>query len=173
MSGLRIALSGKARSGKDTIADRLEWWTGAIKINISAGVYDACNSIQNIVGAKIEKDPRLLQGVGMLCRELYGPDVWIDCTVRKIDSLIIYNDPKVNIVISDVRFPNELEKLKSIGFTIVRIVRDNRPIDRDPNHISEIALDDYPFEHIIYNNGTLEELNYKVLEMVSKLSNKT
>lgn len=59
-------------------------------------------------------------------------------------------------IITDVRFPNELERIKQYGGVIIRVV-DPRKEARDL-HASETALDNHQFEFNIRNDGTIEEL---------------
>ena len=59
-----------------------------------------------------------------------------------------------NWIITDVRFPNEAKAIKDRGGILIRI---NRPqlIERDFEHLSETALDDYNgFDYVIENNSS-------------------
>lgn len=68
-----------------------------------------------------------------------------------------------NWIITDVRFPNEARAIKERGGIIVRV---NRPFvriegqgkQRVARHSSETALDNWEFDYIANNEGTLEEL---------------
>jgi hypothetical protein len=61
--------------------------------------------------------------------------------------------------VSDVRFPNEADMITNMGGIMVRIDGSRTgPGNRDPNHISETALDDYEFDYRFTNDGTLEDL---------------
>lgn len=72
------------------------------------------------------------------------------------------------ILITDVRFPNEIDSMCSGEFSDI-VIRINRDLKRDQQldqHSSETALDNYPYWHYtIDNNGTLEDLeaNAKIL----------
>ena len=57
-------------------------------------------------------------------------------------------------IITDTRFPNEAQAIKARDGVVIRI---NRGVDNG-NHPSETALDNYAFDYIIDNNGTMEEL---------------
>lgn len=71
-----------------------------------------------------------------------------------------------NTIITDMRFPNEMEAIKSRGGITIRIDGDpkNQQGDgtRDDNHPSETSLDDADFDFHIINNGTLKDLEEKV-----------
>jgi hypothetical protein len=56
-------------------------------------------------------------------------------------------------IVTDMRFINEAQMIRSLGGKLVdirRINKDNSPYvapDRDPNHRSEVELDDYPADY--------------------------
>ncbi len=76
-----------------------------------------------------------------------------------------------NWIITDLRFPNELEAIKSRGGITIRVERDTRefkeyfdgkewvkkPMPNDI-HPSETALDKAEFDYVIYNTGSIENL---------------
>jgi hypothetical protein len=59
-------------------------------------------------------------------------------------------------VIADVRFPNEAEAIKERGGKVIRINRHNHGAVN--THKSEIAMDNYMFDHVLYNDGTIDDL---------------
>lgn len=82
-----------------------------------------------------------------------------------------------NWVITDMRFPNELEAVVVRGGFTIRVVRPKPRemflmnattiIDtRIPEHPSETALDDARFDYVIDNDGTLDELVQKVKDIL-------
>ena len=77
-----------------------------------------------------------------------------------------------NWIITDTRFPNELQAVKDKGGINIRV---NRPKERElilrnatsiidtrktlePEHKSETALNNATFDYVILNNGTIEDL---------------
>lgn len=70
------------------------------------------------------------------------------------------------VIITDVRFPNELEAIKKYNGVTIRInrglVERTGKMIQGPEHISETALDDAEFDYVIDNNGTIEELIVKI-----------
>jgi hypothetical protein len=80
-----------------------------------------------------------------------------------------------NWIITDMRFPNEMEAvLKREGITI-RVVRsfnhkmgskETGTLDLTPLHPSETALDDAEFDYEIINDGSIEDLIEKVKQIL-------
>lgn len=71
-----------------------------------------------------------------------------------------------NWIITDTRFPNEAEAIRSHGYANIRVNRQGET----GNHPSEIALDDYGrFDFIIDNNGSLQQLKENVAGILNSL----
>lgn len=83
-----------------------------------------------------------------------------------------------NWIITDVRFPNEADAIKQRGGIVIRV---NRPCkecgvleghkmiphkNKPSEHESETALDDYEFDYIVDNSGTIEELIVKIKDIL-------
>ena len=76
-----------------------------------------------------------------------------------------------NFIITDMRFPNELEAVKSKGGITIRIERPNeRETDASERalHPSETALDNAKFDYVVYNTGTIEDLIKKIKDILIK-----
>lgn len=72
-------------------------------------------------------------------------------------------------IITDCRFPNETKAIKERNGILIRVKRTQfLKVDSlaTHEHPSETALDDYKFDHVIDNDGTLEELVEKVREIL-------
>lgn len=109
----------------------------------------------------------LLQLLGTeAVRGVIHTDVWARRLQRRIES-----DVWADWVIDDVRFKNEAGIIRSMGGIVVRVDRENRPLGgRDPNHASEIDLDDYAdWDFIIDNNGSLDHLREGVTTMMGEI----
>lgn len=81
---------------------------------------------------------QVLQTVGTETGRAYHKDLWIEATFR----LIQKEQPEI-AVITDMRFPNEVEATKAVGGRIIRLTRNPSPDDK---HISETALDEGVFD---------------------------
>lgn len=106
-----------------------------------------------------EVTPRLiLQKFGTeSCREGIADNIWIAALEKRIQG---YND----VVISDVRFPNEIDFVRSAGGIIVRVKRGEDPTleELSKMHISETAWNNTLPDFLIFNNGTVDELKKEV-----------
>lgn len=164
---LKLALGHQARVGKDTLANYVANVAPTSTFSFAEDVYKIAEMIQKFLGKPVVKDPGLLQLIGTGLREHYGNNIWIDRTMEKIKSEEAATDK--NIIVTDMRFQNELETLKENGFTTIKIMRENRPIDRDPNHISEIALANAKFDYTINNNSSLEDFIKEIDNVVNDI----
>lgn len=75
---------------------------------------------------------------------------------------------KVNVVVDDVRFENEAKAIRDLGGKLIKIKRsDQSSVVVADDHVSEQELDDSLFDHIINNDGTLEELEDKIDNLIN------
>jgi hypothetical protein len=168
-----IALTGLARSGKDTVAARLVERHGYVRVAFADRLKDAAlkadplvhfgilgpyrlSDIVNSVGWETAKDQypevrRFLQHYGQTIREI-EPTFWIRAVG---DAVRAAHDAGRPVVLTDCRYANEAEFLKTQGFDLVRITR---PGQEPGPHISEREMLRYPTGRTIVNAGTLADL---------------
>ena len=112
-----------------------------------------------------EVTPRLiLQKMGTeACRHGIADNIWIAALEKRIHG---YED----VVISDCRFPNELQFIRSAGGIIVRVKRGNDPSEEElaKMHISETAWNNCNPDIVITNDGTVEELKKEIKKILTK-----
>ncbi len=168
-----IGISGKATAGKDTVAyyygkyckDRctILHFADSLKdccqgLLIPFGTYDmSLQETKKLIIPWMGKDytvRNLLQDVGNAFRDSITPDFWVNIMIGKI-AAINKNGSIDTILIPDVRYPNEFRMIKDLGGEVWRVERPNIEV---MNHISETALDDYTFDKVIENNGTITDL---------------
>ena len=176
---MRIALSGLKRSGKDTVGSYLIQ-------NYSCKRYAFADEVKRLARelfpeefVQNDKPVDLLQWLGNTMRQR-NPDVWIN---RLSTMIQLTKDPVPNLVVTDVRYPNEVQALKNLGFTIVKVqvpveVSIERSKATEVNFTEELLLheseqlaqsNEQYYDYVIENTGTLEELYSKVEEMVEVL----
>jgi hypothetical protein len=154
-----VGVGHKARRGKGAIGSWLQTQFGFVERNFSAALYTECREMFDMEG----KDAELLQRWGEARR---GPDenYWVD----RLDRWYRKSLPAGRgMVVTDVRYPNEVEWIRDHGGEVWRVDRDEplEAIGRDANHRSETALDEYDgWDRIIDNNGTLAELSCLLYE---------
>ena len=102
-------------------------------------------------------------------RNHFHPDIWILSLIRRIET-----QPDTDFVITDTRFPNEIETIRQLGGKIVLVERGEKPAwydmalayNRNPNaglpkpdvHFSEWAWIGSEIDYTIKNDGTMVEL---------------
>jgi len=69
-----------------------------------------------------------------------------------------------NWIITDMRFPNEMEAVELREGVTIKVVRPGTTVGTHP---SETALDDAYFDHVISNDGTIEDLIEKVRQVLT------
>jgi hypothetical protein len=186
--GLVVGLSGKFGSGKDTAATLLQeampemhWKRISFAYLVKATVATLTSTTMeaNLSDAGKQTVPRgfkdtlgtLQQKVGMAMRQHIDPDVWVQAAFATIA-------PGDNVLVTDVRFPNEATEIRDRWGGLVIRLQGRAPRTeerRDPNHPSETALDNSPtaFNAIIENTGTLAQLRSHLVDVVrARLDNK-
>jgi len=162
-----IGLSGKKRVGKDTVAAMLELLlpnskTYAFAARLKAEVARACGVTVPYIDEHKDNFRLILQGWGTdFKRKLHGEDYWI-----KKMQIALTNLNTDCVIVPDVRFKNESQFIKNNHGIIIRVERETGHLDK---HISETELDSEPYDHLIVNNGTLEELLTKVENVVKQI----
>lgn len=172
-----IAISGHAQNGKDTVASilssKLEDMGERVLIAHYADLVKyVCRTFFDWNGEKDEYGRGLLQYVGTDVVRSQAQDYWVGFIV---DMLRFFGDNWDTVIIPDTRFPNEVERLKDAGFSVdhLRVVRGSfsNPFEspltpEQQRHPSETALDDCVPDHVIWNDGTLDELKAAVTHYI-------
>ena len=155
-----IGLSAKKRHGKDTLGALLVAHHGYQRIAFADALYAEVAARYGISVEALQdpatkestldvlggRSPRVvLQDYGMQ-RRAEDEEYW----VRQVHAAV--NDgtkPAHRWVITDVRLPNEAAFVERHGI-LVRVERPDYP-DSGDRHVSEMALDDWPFRYRIAN----------------------
>jgi hypothetical protein len=120
-----------------------------------------------------------------VCRKGFHDDIWIASLENKLRT------STDDIVISDCRFPNEIKSIRNAGGIVIRVKRGEEPewyeaavnmnsgetgnmswalskerINKLGIHASETAWVGTRFDHVLTNNGTIDELTNKVKGLV-------
>ncbi len=113
-----------------------------------------------------EVTPRLiLQKMGTeACRHGIADNIWIAALEKRIHGY-------ENVVITDVRFPNEIDFIRSAGGVIVRVRRGEDPTEEQlaKMHISETAWKGQAVDYTLINDSTMENLKDNVRFTLTEL----
>ena len=193
---INIAISGQARTGKNTFANFLKeeiiekcntsdpfvkiiaiadpiknivmemipdadrqclWGDSELRSNVLP------NNLKDLDGNELTYRKMLID-IGTLGRK-YHPDIWVHALIKSFKEPSAYK----SWIISDVRFINEINYLKSVGFHLVRLKRNDIPQINDVSETLQLNISDSAFDNVIENNGSLDDLYLKAKEIVNKL----
>ena len=193
-----IGVCGFIGSGKDTIADYLVNFHEFRRESFANTLKDAVSSVfgwdRTMLEGRTKEarewreqvDPWWAQRLAMptltprwvlqywgteVCRKTFHDDIWIASLENKL------RQSKDNVVVSDVRFPNEITAIKNLGGKIVWVQRGALPewyehaVEANAGsnvainemmirkvHASEWAWIGSDFDAILDNNGTIDML---------------
>lgn len=142
-------LSGKARSGKDSVANKLiniyeNNNKKAIKLAYASYLKIYAKNILNWNGDDNNKPREFLQQIGVeLIKNNINPKMLIN---RLLEDIEVYSYFYDIIIISDARFREEIEEVKAKynDVTVIHIKGNNNDLtEEQKNHITETSLDDY------------------------------
>lgn len=164
-----IVISGKASSGKSLSANIIKENTNnTILLAYADYLKMYAKNISGWDGSEDTKPRELLQQLGVeLIKNNINENMLIN---RIIEDIKVYSYFYDYIVITDARFPNEIESIKK-EFDNVISVRINRNIynldKKYQNHSTETGMDEYNnYDYVIDNNSDLKALEIKVMEVV-------
>lgn len=171
-----IGLAGKMGSGKSSVSTVLQGLYGNAHVRgFAAGVKEKARSQGLDPSVKTPTMREVLQEIGHGERER-NPSYWIERYWEWAKQLPDF--PFVNLIVDDVRYPNEVEFLWSKGFRVGYIyvpkpIRTVRLLRRDGavpygrfDHESEIALDDFEGWDFTINNFTADDMRKAIHDPV-------
>lgn len=183
-----IALTGLARSGKDSVAARLVEKHGYVRVAFADPLKEMALRIDPMIdvepytdtsGYAYADDWRLAEAVAEYgweqVKDLFpevrrflqhlgqsvreaDPEFWIRLAQAKIYRARLAGRP---VVVTDVRYRNEARSLSSIGFQVVRVERPGI-VAGEGAHVSETEMAGYPVDGKLRNSGDLDDLNRAV-----------
>lgn len=116
-----------------------------------------------IPGFKTVTPRQIMQTLGTdWGREAIDQDLWTNVARAKIEKL---RDKGVNVVVDDLRFPNEYDLVRGLGGFAVKVVRPDP--SREAGGAYEGKLRGRDWHHVIFNTSSLFDLKGKVLSFAS------
>ena len=203
-----IGITGFIGSGKDTVADYLVNFHGFRRESFASSLKDAVSAVfgwdrtllegrtQESREWREQKDewwserlggtitPRyILQVWGTeVLRDRFHQDIWIASVENKI------RQTKDNVVITDCRFPNEMQALRNAGGKVIRVKRGPEPdwyhlallanrgdyecqfkMNEYMIHPSETSWVGSNFDAVIENSASIDELYQSIRSQVLNL----
>lgn len=167
-----IGIAGRARSGKDTVAnfiiaaiggyrysfaDPIRAMLAPLGVNMSDPYWQARK--EELIPALGVSPRRMMQTLGTEWgRQLINPDLWLIMAHQRL----LQNGP--GMVIPDVRFDNEAAWIRKHGGRIIHVFRpDTKAVEA---HASEDGIEMQDTDVRLFNSGTLEELQLSVRELL-------
>jgi hypothetical protein len=181
-----IGLCGPAGSGKDTVRSILERKHGFVGLAFADPIHEMLKALLATIDMRTYGNYRSLKErpvplIGASYREMaqtlgtewgrkqIGENFWVAIAMHRVRMMKAYGNRR--IVISDVRFPNEMRAIREVGGRIWAITRTGvEPVN---DHVSEaMARDAVHFaDRIISNDGTIEDLERAVSETLNNINN--
>lgn len=184
-----IGLGCTAQVGKDTAAEYLEKrYPGRVKrvafadklkkicMDLFGLTQEQCYGPQDIkekIDPRYNMTPReIMMGVGEKMRQIF-PDIWVD-------TVFYTTIPEWEaqgydcFVISDVRYPNEADKIHAREGVVVKVNREGAGVTVGANHSSETAMREYKgFDFIVDNNQSFEDYFKKIDALMEEIDGRT
>jgi hypothetical protein len=175
-----IGVTGRKFNGKDTLAEYLKKKYGYQQMMFAKPIKDLCRLIfgfneEQLYGSTKETlderwgvTPRdMFQYIGtemfrkMMANKIpgIGEGFWIKCLMEQVKSILREN-PDARIVISDVRFPNEIDVIRQLGGLLIRVKRPSVNNSTDV-HESEIYIEQLEVDFELLNDSTIDSLYNK------------
>ncbi|MDD4718728.1 MAG: alanine--tRNA ligase [Bacilli bacterium] len=170
-------ISGKARNGKDTVANIIKTISEENKLkhlNLQYSTYlkQYAQKISDWDGNDETKPRDLLQYLGT---DLIRKEIdFLFFVNRMCEDIKVYSKFFDVITISDTRYKVEIdipkEKFENVfSISVVRPNLESTLTNSQKQHLSEIDLDDYDkYDHVIINDSDLKELENKVRKIIEK-----
>lgn len=180
-----VVVIGKARHGKDTVASMLQvldsnftriahadhlkdHLAGLLSTSVRELGIDTTNKFNrkyflSEFSTNKERYRPLLQWFGTEFVRGFDEDYWINSLTSHVNSSGEYHE-NTRFVITDARFPNEINRRVSAGWFVIKVTREGDAI-AEATHSSETLIDTLPYHLEIKNNGSLSELFRKVEEV--------
>lgn len=183
---LIFLISGKARSGKDTLAklivDLLE--AEGFFVFRCALADHLKRETAKAYGVPLESlyDPRTKERYRTAltlradrAKERFGLSYFCDKAVESFTTALVGRDEgRVALIVSDVRYPYEVEFLKTSASEllgnrnipsetfVVRVESNRRSSVSSEDHSSETSMEDYGFDKVFFNDLSLIDLENEV-----------
>lgn len=157
-------LNGSGGVGKDTFVDLVSNYIPTIHFSSVTKVKEIAKAI-GWDGGKTEKDRKFLSDLKILCTEYNNMP--FNSMKEKVSEFL---NGDTNALFIDIREPNEIEIAKqAFNAETVLVKRDS--VTHITSNMADANVYNYQYDHIIENNGSIEDLNNAAKMFVDKLFN--
>jgi Deoxynucleotide monophosphate kinase len=177
-----IGITGGKGSGKDTFAGALNFYN----LKMADPLKDMLRAMYQSTGFDLEGIERKLEGdlkeepceilsgktprhamqtLGTEWRDMIDQTLWSNIFHQRARGLIRTGIP---IACTDVRFHHEVNVIRELGGTMVRVHRpglENRDV-----HISELEMESLEVDTTVYNVGSIEDLHLQATTYLQELN---
>lgn len=189
-----VVISGKARAGKDTLGEIMKqkftenYFTMAYANELKRTCREAFDLSREQLWGDLKEVPdkryrkkldydadapvywtprEILQYMGTEAYRAIDNDFWVKQLFKYVDR----NNLK-NVIITDARFPNEIDAATERGGVHIKIQREAEGAAQGKEHASETSLDKYDnADYIVDNNGTIAELEAIAEQIIKEIEN--
>lgn len=170
LAGLLVSCAGYYRRA---LADEIKERAGALLFGGAVNASDPTQRAYFLRWVEAKKHlpamRTILQTIGNEGRELMGEEVWVKalishlCAVHALPYPGLFDNGTepifrgLRIVVPDMRYHNEGETLRRLGFTLIRVERpghQNRLTPAQREHVTETAHLDIPVDFVLTNDST-------------------
>ncbi len=182
-----IGICGKARSGKDTVAQHLVNEHGFFRVALADGIRSAFSDLdgptwelRKELEAAGKTGRWALQTLGTECRQAtHNSEIWVDTALAKINYLWMHHVPSRNrFVIPDIRFPGEYDSIDDrVGkwggqFVFWKVERPDSGLTGDAGkHSSETEIESIKADVTIQNKYSLGDLRSASSGLINRILN--
>jgi hypothetical protein len=163
-----IATTGPAGAGKDTVADFLVMRYGYVKMSMAGPLKAGMAAMGFPEPINRDDKEKIIPGFDFTWREAaqrlgtewgrgLDPDIWVKAMALRC------RRSTDRIVISDVRFENEAEMVRSIGGRVLHIRGRSVNLGANGAHASEAGVTVDERDGVIDNSGNFEETKKQVI----------
>ena len=163
-----IGLCGKAGAGKDTVGIMLS--QHGFKTYAMAGPLKAMLAAAGFDEPSREWKEKPIPGFDFSYREAaqvlgtewgrrMDKDIWIKLAENAVAQHSLPGADSARIVITDLRFQNEVDMVRSLGGVIVQVVGRNADLGTNAGHASEVGIPEDYIDYVIHNDSSIEHLS--------------
>ena len=185
MSGLIIGIAGVAGAGKSSLAEILEERHGLVRTPFAGPIKDMLAAflrasgvtdltIHRMVNGELKEQPapvlggrsprEAMQALGTEWgRNFVTPDLWTESWRYRAGLELLRG--VAGITVDDIRFPNEVAAIRSMGGVVIRVERPGfTGVNLHPSEQQVLEPD-----HVLVNDGTLADLRAKAEELADRI----